>query len=104
MTQYEGSDDESDSHSGSDQEDAAVVDMKRPSDPQPKPNSSQPTVFFKEQEENLTDQFFKSSGKFSFGSHDANEKDVSDLFIPDEAKKSDDVKLFDSDDDPDLLE
>ena len=99
VTQCEESDEESDS--GSDQEDAAVVDMKRPSDP--KPESPLLTDVSIEQEGNPTDDFLKSNGKFSFGSHDANERDVSDLFIPDEAKKSDDLKLFVSDDDPDLL-
>ena len=98
-THIEESDEESDSLSGSDQEDAAVADTKQPSDTKP-----QSTVVTTEEEENPTDEFLKSSGKFSFGSHDANETDVSDLFIPDEAKKLDDLDLFVSKDDPDLLE
>ena len=106
VTQCEESDEESDS--GSDQEDAAVVDMKRPSDPKPESPlltdvSTEQEGNSTEQEGNPTDDFLKSNGKFSFGSHDANERDVSDLFIPDEAKMSDDMKLFVSDDDPDLL-
>ena len=81
-----------------------MADVKRPSHPQPKANETTPSVTSAVEEELPRDEFMKSSGKFSFGSHDANEKDVRDLFIPDEAKKSDDVKLFVSDDDPDLLE
>ena len=120
VTQYDESDEESDSTSASEhEEDVAVVDMKRPSDPEP--SNGQPFVGTKEQpiasdngaaatlvpgkqEEQAADMFLKSSGKFSFGSHDTNEHDISDLFIPDEAKKFGDVNLFVSEDDPDLLE
>ena len=122
MTQYDESDEESDSTSASDHEDVTVVDMKRPSDPEPSDTQTlsvssekkeQPkasdnevtaTLLSEKQEEQPTDMFLKSSGKFSFGSHDTNEHDISDLFIPDEAKKFGDVNLFVSEDDPDLLE
>ena len=122
VTQYEGSD--NDSESSSDQEDLDTVDMKRPDDQKPAndplsgtsnplsaPSQQQPSSTDSQTTANLTEpgkehpsnEFLKSGGKFSFGSHDANEKNFSDLFIPDEAKISDDVKLFVSDDDPDLL-
>ena len=103
VTHLEESDEESES-SGSDKEDAATADVKRPSHTHPKASDAKPSVISAADEEVPTDEFVKSSGKFSFGSHDANERDVSDLFIPDEAKKLDDVKLFVSEDDPDLLE
>ena len=119
-TQYDESDEESDSTSASEhEEDVAVVDMKRPSDPEPSnaqpsaekkdqpitsDNGATATLVPEKQEEQADDMFLKSSGKFSFGSHDTNERDISDLFIPDEAKKFGDVNLFVSEDDPDLLE
>ena len=98
MTQMDGSEEDSDGNSDGD-EDAFVVDMKRP--PAADVNES-PSLSTKSPTE-TSDDFLKSPGKFSFGTYDRDDTNVSDLFIPEEALKPDKIKLFVSEDDPDLL-
>ena len=82
-------------------EDEDVVDTKKPTTDNKKEDVSRPA---KATPSSGSDDFLTSTGKFSFGAHDVDDTNVGDLFIPEEALKPDEGKLFVSDDDPDLLQ
>ena len=95
----EDSDDE-ESEENSDEEDTSVVDMKRPMAAEESKTITKNSPGISDS----SDDFLKSSGKFSFGTVVVPDgKDVRDLFIPKEALVPDKSPLFFSEDDPELL-
>lgn len=94
---------ESDEDDMSSSDDTKIEDAKQPNDPLSKTEKFHMSIESSAVDDEKADIFIKSSGKFSFGNHEEKETDISDLFIPEEAKKFDKVDLFLSDDEPDLF-